>query len=99
MVEREINVIQRIAYLVSDRRTEPTDDGGLFGLLKFCFELGLLFEFGGHLVEIRRQSSKFVRPRFIDANTQVAVRNLTGGVRKIRDRPRESKYEEDRDQR
>ena len=51
MIEREINVVERIPYLMRNCRTQASDNGRLFSLLQLRLKLAFLFELGRHFVK------------------------------------------------
>src|SRR5713101_1742327 len=62
MIERQVDIIQRIANLMRDRRREPAHDGCFFRVVKFCFQLARPAEFYRHLIELLSQRAHLVLP-------------------------------------
>src|SRR5947209_5668852 len=60
MVEREVDVVERVAYLVRDGGGEATHDRRLLGLLDLRFEFAHATELRDHLVEGRGEEADLV---------------------------------------
>ncbi len=51
MIEREVDVVERVANLVCDCGGESSDYRAFLGLVQLTFEFARACEFRGHLVE------------------------------------------------
>ena len=55
MIDREIDEVERVADLVRDARSEPSDDGGTFGPLQQLFQISFAAQTREHFIEGLRQ--------------------------------------------
>jgi len=95
MIERQIDVIEWVAYLVSDGGPESADDGRFFGLLKLSFDLTLFRKLGSHLVKPRGEAAHFViAGRIGHANVEVALGYTACCVGEIGDRACKSPHQQ-----
>src|SRR5690242_9548893 len=77
MVQRQINVIERVANLVSNGGREPADDCAFLSLVKLCFELTRATEFRRHLVEGGGERSHFIDSIGRHLHIEVAAGHLS----------------------
>ena len=99
MVESQINVIQRIAYLVGDGRAEAADDGAFSACCSWASRSRFFSSSAVISLKLCAEPADFVTPGLRHADSQVAVGDLPCGIRKICDRPRKSPNEQKCDQR
>ena len=77
VIKREVNVIERIANLMRDRRRKPSDHCAFLGLMKLSLELASAAEFRSHLVEGGGERTHLVESIGRHLNIEVAARNLS----------------------
>src|SRR5829696_347790 len=60
MIERQVDVVERIPDLVCDGGSEPANDCAFFSLVKLSFKLASTAEFRSHLVEGRSECAHLI---------------------------------------
>src|ERR1700730_18387887 len=90
MVQRKIDVIQRIANLVGDGRSQAAHYGSFFNLVKPCLQFARASKPRDHLVERRRESAHFIAAVWENMNAEVSVGARASRYRQIFDGPRKS---------
>ena len=90
MIERQVDVIQRVSNLVRDGRREPADDDGFLSIVKLCLQLARAPKFHSHLIEQSGQLSHLIPPlRSANAIGKVTAGNTPRRYRQRFDRPGE----------
>src|SRR5262245_22862969 len=86
VIDREVDEIERVAYLMRDARSEPSDDGGAFCPLQQLFQIAFAAQPGEHFIEGLRQRPYFLRPRNRRAEIQIAFSDFFRHPPEIDDR-------------
>src|SRR5258708_608084 len=98
MVERQIDVIERIAYLMGDGRAEPSDYRRFLGLLQLGLEVVFLTKLSRHFIKPRREPAYLVASICIgNPNVKISCRPRPSRSGKIRDRTGKPPYKRKRD--
>src|SRR5690242_6803895 len=71
VIQREVNVVQRITNLVRDRGGQTTNYSALLCLMELKLEFASASEFGGHLVERRCERAHLVPAFGVNLNLEV----------------------------
>jgi len=94
MIEREIDVVERVSNLVRDGGGEPSDDGAFLCLVQLRFQLARASEFRCHLVEGGRECAHLVAPFGLDLDVEVSRGDVSRRDGELFDRTREAPDEE-----
>src|SRR5688572_18695591 len=90
MIEREIDVVERISDLVRDGGGEPSDDGAFLSLVQLRFQLARSSEFCRHLVEGSCKCAHLVATFARDLDVEVSGGDVSRSDRQLFDRTRET---------
>ena len=62
MIEREVDVVERITNLVSDSCRQPADHRAFFCLMQLHFKLARAAELGSHFIKGAGECSHLIEP-------------------------------------
>src|SRR6266480_2640804 len=99
MIKREVDVVKRIAYLMSNRRGKSSYDGTFLRLVKLGLKLASTSKFGSHLIKGGGQRTHLVLALCRYAKIEIASCHLSSSNRELFYRPGESPHQETCNQR
>src|SRR5205085_4336506 len=100
MIEREVDVVERVAHLMCDGGGEPADNGRAFRLMELRFEFAQAPKARDHLVEDAGERAHLVGAAGGGhAKIEIAGRDTPRRLRQILNRARETPDEKDCEER
>src|ERR1043165_3667480 len=98
MIERQVDVVERITNLVSDGCCKPADDRAFFSLMKLHFEFARAAELRSHLIKGAGECSHLVEPVCGHLYLEVATSDFARRAREFFDRTSEAPDKETGDE-
>src|SRR5215813_1197075 len=89
VIQREIDVVERVSYFMSDGRSEPPHHGGFFSLMQLRFQLSGPSQLRSHFIESFSERSHLIAAFRRHTYAEVSGGNSARGDREVLNRSRE----------